>query len=237
MKIIAHRGASGYAPENTLAAFRKAVEMGAKAVEFDVQMSKDHQLLVIHDFYLERTTSGQGPVLLEDYQTIKSFDAGSRFDPAFCKEYVPLLEEVLDLLPPSMEIHLEIKKSFMETRNFEENIYQLIKARGLLDQTIFSSFDHQCLKNLLDKHKGIRVGMLIRSSMIGTTTYMKDRGLASYSLDQEASFVTPQLVQEVHDANLQLNTFTVNDPGLADHFQKIGVDGIFTNYLDLLAND
>lgn len=234
MKIIAHRGASGYAPENTLFAFKKAVEMGAKAIEFDVQMSKDNQLVVIHDFYLQRTTSGHGAVMFQDYKTIKSYDAGSSFDPIFSKEYVPLLEEVLDVFPEDMEIHLEIKKNFMETRDFEEDIYQIIKKRGLIDQTIFSSFDHHCLQNFL-KHKDVKVGMLNGSSMIGTINYMKEYGLASFSLHQEATYVTPQLVKEVHDANLQLNTYPVDDPTLAEHFMKIGVDGIFTNYIDLMT--
>lgn len=236
MKLIAHRGASGYAPENTLASFRKAIEMGAKAVEFDVQMSKDNELLVIHDFYLQRTTSGQGVVMFEDYKTIRSYDAGSSFDSSFSKEYVPLLEEVLDLFPEDMEIHLEIKKNFMETRNFEEDIYQLIKKRGLIETTIFSSFDHHCLQNLL-KHKDVKVGVLIGASMIDTTDYLTAHGLASFSLHQEATYVTPQLVKEVHDANLKLNSFGVDDPTLAKHFMQIGVDGIFTNYLDILTRD
>lgn len=235
MKLIAHRGASGYAPENTLAAFRKAIAMGAKAVEFDVQMTKDNQIVVIHDFYLQRTTNGTGLVMFADYETIRSYDAGSSFNPSFSNEYVPLLEEVLDIFPEDMELHIEIKKNGMETRRFEEDVYKIIKQSGLLKRAIFSSFDHVCLQNLL-KHKDVKIGMLNGSAMIGTTTYMKDNGLLSESLDQEVTYLTPELIKEVHEANLLLNTFTINDPMLAMHCLKIGVDGIFTNYLDILDN-
>lgn len=232
MKLIAHRGASGYAPENTLASFRKAVEMGAKAVEFDVQMTKDGQLVVIHDFFLERTTNGFGLIMDKEYAEIKTYDAGSRFNTSFSDEYVPLLEEVLEVFPKDIEIHLEIKKISLDLRPIEEDIYQVMKSKGLLERTVFSSFDHICLKHLL-KHKDIRVGILIGSSMIEPTAYMKKNNLISYSLNEEATFVTKALVEEVHHANLLLNTYTVNDRKIAQYFEQIGVDGIFTNYLDI----
>jgi len=233
MKLIAHRGASGYAPENTLASFIKAIEMGAKAIEFDVQMTKDGQLVVIHDFFLDRTTNGEGLIMDKEYGEIRSYDAGSSFDASFSQEYVPLLEEVLGLFPKDIEIHLEIKKIGLDKRLIEEEIYQVIKNKGLLDKTIFSSFDHHCLTRLL-KHKGVRTGMLIASSMVEPIAYMEKNGLLSYSVNEKADFVSKELVEEIHKANLQLNTFTVNNKSIAKYFEQIGVDGIFTNYLDIL---
>ncbi len=233
MEIIAHRGASGYAPENTVAAFKKAVCMGAKSVEFDVQMTKDGQLVVIHDYSLDRTTTGAGMVMETTYDELKELDAGSWYSREFAGEKVPLLSEVLSVFPSDMTINIEIKKATLETRQVELDVYQLVKDMHLLDQVIFSSFDHQCLKKLLNI-EGIRVGVLISSAMIEPITYLMKNGLNNYSLNQNADFIDETFVKNAHAKGLKVFSYTVNTKKIGQYFESIGVDGIFTNYPDLL---
>lgn len=234
MEIIAHRGASGYAPENTMAAFKKALEMDAKAIEFDVQMTSDGELVVIHDDLLDRTTSGSGLVIKTDYTTISSLDAGSWFGQAFVGEKVPLLSEVLDLLKDRVTIHLEVKKIAMETRAVEEAIYELVKEKGMVDQVIFSSFHHGCLKVLQDLDD-LRIGVLTYSGMIDPVGYMKMAGLKAYSYNPAVSFVNDKDIEDLHEHGIKVLSYTCNELWLAHAFSKAGVDAVFSNYPDIMT--
>src|SRR5690625_6609337 len=127
--IIAHRGASGNAPENTLAAFQLAVEEGADGIELDVHLSKDGELVVIHDDTLDRTTNGTGRVQDKDLDELKTYDAGSWFDSKFASERIPLLQEVIDILPDDVFLNVEIKNS--PTVRSEEHTSEL-QSRGHL---------------------------------------------------------------------------------------------------------
>jgi len=233
MEVIAHRGASAYAPENTMTAFEMALDMGAKAVEFDVQMTLDGQLVVIHDDYLDRTTSGSGLVIETPYTSIKDLDAGIWFGTQFAGEKVPLLKEVLLLLKAKVKIHLEIKKISWETRSIEEDIYQMVKALGMLDQVVFSSFDHRCLNYLEDTY-GVAIGVLTQSGLINPTEYLEVAGLRAFSYNPLSTFVDEKLVTECHQKGLKVYTYTVNRPCLAEGLAQMKVDGIFSNYPDIL---
>ena len=234
VKVIAHRGASGYAPENTLVAFKKALDMGAKAVEFDVQMTQDGQLVVIHDYTLDRTTSGSGMIMDTDYEDIKEFDAGSWFATEYRGERVPLLKNVLQLFPADVEINIEIKKFLLDERKLEEDIYGLVKEMNMMDQVVFSSFDHHCLKNLRN-YSDTRIGILISSSMIEPLTYMKSQQLVSHSINQKVAFIDKELVEDDHNNQIKVLSYTVNDRKIAEYFETIGVDGIFSNYPDIMS--
>ena len=235
MKIIAHRGASGYAPENTMAAFRKALEMGAEAIEFDVQMTADGVLVVIHDDILTRTTDGRGAVIETDYSVIQTLDAGSWYDQSFKDERVPLLRDVLTLLKDQVEVHLEIKKISREKRLTEEAIYQLVKDMGMVQQVHFSSFDHQCLLNLTEKHD-VRVGMITGSSILKPEAYIINSGIPVASYNPKAEHVSPELVDAIHGDGHKVYSFTVNDLWMADYLKEIGIDGIFSNYPDIFED-
>lgn len=235
MKIIAHRGASGYAPENTMAAFRKALSIGVEAIEFDVQMTADGVLIVIHDDLLGRTTNGHGVVIETDYSVIETLDAGSWYDPSFRNERVPLLRDVLTLLKDQVEIHLEIKKNDLEKRHTEEVIYQLVKDMGLNHQVIFSSFDHQCLLNLTQKYD-VRVAMITRTPIVKPEAYNVNSGIPIVSYNPKAEYVSPELVNAIHGDGHKIYSFTVNDLWMADYLEEIGVDGIFSNYPDIFED-
>ena len=233
MEIIAHRGASGYAPENTMAAFEKALEMGAEAVEFDVQMSSDGELVIIHDDTLHRTTGKAGLVTRTPYSEMLKMDAGSWFAPEFANQRIPLLKDVLALLKGKVHIHLEIKKIAWESRPIERIIYNMVTDMGMGDQVIYSSFDHKCLLNLSALGE-VSMGVLVCSDIIEPWHYMNRVGLYPDSFNQAANFVTYELVENFHERNMKLLSYTVNDSALAEYFLEIGVDGIFTNYPDIL---
>lgn len=247
MRIIAHRGASGYAPENTLASFKKAIEMGAKEIEFDVQLTKDGQLVVIHDYYLHRTTNGKGMVMHSDYAYIKTLDAGSWYSKSFSNEKVPLLSEVITLCKDANEkdrkkngvmatpicLHIEIKKTKLEQRPIERLIYEMVKETYPMEYIVFSSFHHRCLQSLLAM-ESVKCGVLLGSEVLGAVEYVERHGLKSYSLNQSAEFIHREFVEEAHENGLQILSYTVNSKDIAIYFESIGVDGIFSNYPDLL---
>ena len=139
--VIAHRGASGMAPENTVAAFQKAVEVGADAVELDVRLTKDGQVVVIHDRRLERTTAGMGNVGCCTLGELKSLEAGSWFDQGFRGESIPTLEEVFDALPDDFLIYVEIKARGLGARALASKVVGLVGRYGRWESTMVASFN------------------------------------------------------------------------------------------------
>ena len=120
MEIIAHRGAFGYAPENTISAFKLAVKMGAKAIEIDVQMTKDREIVVYHDYFLGRTINGKGLIMNKTLSELKKLDAGLWFSDKYKGKKIPTLEEVLKAVPEDVELHIEIKKLNVDRRRVEK---------------------------------------------------------------------------------------------------------------------
>lgn len=145
--VIAHRGASGIAPENTLASVRLALEAGAKMVEVDLQVTKDHQLMVFHDNVLGRTTNGHGYVKNMTADELRKLDAGSWFGTPYTGEVIPFLTEVLDLIKDRAYLNLEIKPLNEDPDALDtiRRAIDLIIERGMAPYTVFASFDHRTL--------------------------------------------------------------------------------------------
>ena len=147
MKVFAHRGASGYAPENTIVAIKKAIEMKADGIEIDIQLTKDGKIVVMHDWKVDRTTTGRGYVYELDYDYIKTLDAGQWFTKDFIGETVPTLEEVLDILPKDMMLNIEIKDTARHHTNIEEKMLEVLKKYpDKFENIIVSSFHHDKIK-------------------------------------------------------------------------------------------
>jgi len=233
MILFAHRGASAYAPENTLPSFRKALEMGARAVELDVQLTSDGVPVVIHDFMLNKTTDGSGMVRDYTWKEIRRLDAGVRFGQEFRNVTIPSLEEVLALIPRDVCLNIEIKAVSL----FREPV--AAKVLTMTEQEpdrnlVFSSFNHVCLKELKDRNPDLRIGLLSGSHMIDYPAYVETTGLKPYSLNPEASYLTPELIREAHGRGWKVFTYTVNTPAQARLIADLGTDGIFSDYPDLL---
>lgn len=231
--IIAHRGASGNAPENTLIAFKKAIEAGADLLELDVHLTADNRLAVIHDPTLDRTTTGKGRVIDFTAKELQQFDAGSWFDTEFAAARIPLLEEVLALTDGQVGLNIEVKipnypnrKGLSETT--KEVLAQIISSRQCYHQVLVSSFDYPFLAALHAVDPRIPLAYLFCLPTPEVRANIKE-GILS-ALHPEKSFVSSRLLKAAQEARLAVNVWTVNKPHAIRKFAALGVNGIISNY-------
>jgi len=229
---VAHRGASALAPENTIAAFERAVELGADVIELDLHMSQGGELVVIHDDTLDRTTDGSGPVHQRSLAELMRLDAGRWFGEGFAGQRIPRLDEVLDRFAGKVPLALEIKAGSTFFPGIEEKVVSALRERAAIDQTAVASFDHYALRRLKEIEPTIRTAALLVGRPVSLSAIAgpaKADGLAL-----EASFVTKTEVEACRAAGLQIVVWVVNDPAQMRHFIGLGVDGIITDRPDLL---
>ncbi|MFG6150121.1 glycerophosphodiester phosphodiesterase [Halobacillus sp. B23F22_1] len=233
---IAHRGASGYAPENTMAAFEKAVDMKADMFELDVQMSKDGELVVIHDTTVDRTTDGTGKVGEFTYDELQKLDAGSSFSKEFQGEKIPTLGEVLDEYRGKTGILIEVKSPSLYP-GIEEKIAEELEKRNLdkpnNDKIIVQSFDHESVQTFHSILPNVPVGVLISYNSSGISDQQLTE-FASYAeyVNPSKNMMDAELVSRIHDFNMETHPWTVRDRESAQFLLEIGADGIITDYPD-----
>jgi len=237
MKIIAHRGASGYAPGNTLSAFALALKMGSKAFELDVHRSRDGRLVVCHDYELSRPAGAPLRIASSDYASLKKINVGDKF--GFPSERVPLLEEALDLIAPSAEwINIEIKNDGDAYPGIEGDLLAAIRVRpGLIKKVLFSSFDYGTVKRLRALESGAALGYLQRGlrtlSLLPAIARAKAVGAVNFHFSlRSASRINVALARK---AGLKVCVYTVNSKPDALRLAGLGADGIFSDYPDLLS--
>lgn len=232
MLVIAHRGASGHAPENTMAAFLRALAMGAPAIELDVHQTLDHELVVAHDDDLKRCGRDKRRLKNVHWEDVEKLDVGSWFSKDFAGERLPRLEDVYDILPKNVELHVEIKRGSSVYSGIEERVVDLIHKRGAAARTLVSSFDHAALYSVRSLDEKIRLGYLMGLTTLQTALReMKD--IDAESLNISARQVTARIVRAAHDRGRKVLVYTVNTPAERDKLLKLGVDGIFCNYPEL----
>ena len=170
-KVWAHRGASGYAPENTLDAFRKAVEMGADGIELDVQMTKDGELVVIHDETIDRVSNGKGWVKDYTYEELKKFNF-NKTHLEYTKEEIPTLEQVYLLIKPTnLTINVEIKTGIVFYPGIEGRVLELTERLGMKERVIYSSFNHYTIRKIKELDPQAKTGMLYEDGIIDAVDY------------------------------------------------------------------
>lgn len=229
----AHRGASGYFPENTMLAFRKAVEMGCDGIETDVQMTKDGVLVLIHDERVDRTTNGSGLVKDFTYNELLSLDAGLWKSTQFRGLKIPTVEELLLLARDTgIRLDFEIKTGIIRYEHIEEKLIQLIYKYGWQDHVILSSFNHYSMVRCKEIAPGLKTGLLYMEGLYRPSFYA--RTAQADALHPYYLAVTEGIVHEAQTEGLLVNTFTVNDPLTMRKLVRMGVDGIITNYPDKL---
>jgi glycerophosphoryl diester phosphodiesterase len=157
---FAHRGASRQAPANTLAPFLLAAELGAEGIELDAQLSKDGEVVVIHDFTLEATTNGKGPVRSMTLAELRELDAGSRFDPTFAGQRIPTLQEVADTVGRRLLLNVELKMTGMRDEGLAEEALRIIEDNHLIARTVVSSFNPFALRGVRQLNPHIFAGLL-----------------------------------------------------------------------------
>lgn len=228
--IIAHRGASAYAPENTMAAFRKAVELSADGIEFDVKCTKDGQMIIIHDQTLDRTTDGNGRVVEKTYDELKEFDAGSFFSSDFHEEKIPLLQDVLEEFSKKLLINIELTNYASISDGLAQKAALLVKKMGIEKSVIFSSFHPYNLlitrRFLPDVPVAIlalpgKSGWLARSSFM---RWLSPEFIHPYFTDVNLAFTKKQ-----HKKDRKVNVWTVNTESEIREMILANVDGIITD--------
>ena len=228
--IIAHRGASGEAPENTMAAFKLAVEQGCDGIELDVHLSNDGQLIVIHDENIKRTTNGEGLVGEMTVAQLKRYDAGSWFSDKFKGEKIPLLEEVFEMVPKEIFINVEIKNIPSYYEGIEEKLLDLLIQFDRIEQVIVSSFDHQCLFRLKKRNRYIKIGLLYTENAVDHAGLAKLFGFPVESLHPDNKAIRKKDVQRAVDSGLKVFPWTVNSKINMKRMIDYGVSGIITNF-------
>lgn len=232
MLVLGHRGASGYAPENTASAFREALDLGCDGFELDVQRTRDGVVVVHHDWSLLRTTGTPSFIADRTYDEIAGLDVGSWFSEAFRGEPVPRLDDVLDLTPPDRLVNVEIKSRACDAPGLEEAVVALLEARGRLEGTIVSSFNHASLRRLGRIAPSLRLGLLYDGVLLDPWNYARREGLRLYSLHPAEEYLSADLVRRAHEEGLRVACWTVNDGDRARELESFGVDMVITNYPD-----
>jgi glycerophosphoryl diester phosphodiesterase len=233
--VIAHRGFSGMAPENTLAAFRQAMAIGSDLIELDVHRSKDGRVVVIHDPLLARTTNGQGSVTDYTLKELQQFDAGFKFAPQFAGEKIPALKEVLALAKGKVRVNIEIKGEGADpSKRMELTDLTLdeVQRAGMLSQVLFSSFYPEVLDRVKDKNLRARVAILYHQPWTRLTEITQGRPYRILNL--RSTYLTKEKIAWIHQAGLKINVYTVNAAKEMEQLARWAIDGIITNYPDRL---
>lgn len=237
-RVIAHRGFSGAAPENTLAAFEKALALDVDMIELDVLLSADEHLVVIHDDDLGRTTDGEGPVHARSLAELEALDAGAWFSEAFAGQRVPTLHEVLELLGKRVLINVEIKDEAVTDRvrgGITDRVIGAVKAHGVAEKVILSSFEPRALAHAREIDPRIRRASLFNEELHAGRTpleVMDEVGSVSFNLGREQ--VTAETVEACHAHGRSVLVYTVNEVADMERAILLGVDGLFTDRPDRL---
>ncbi|NHN34103.1 glycerophosphodiester phosphodiesterase [Paenibacillus agricola] len=217
IKIVAHRGWSGKAPENTLAAIELALaESAIDMIEFDVHLSKDGVPVVIHDHTLERTTNGKGRVNQHTFDELRQLDAGSWFAPEFKGETIPSLEEVLKLAKGRCKLAVELKTKANNYEGIEQKVIQKVHQYGMGDQVVLSSFDHDSMKQANEVDSSIATSLIFFGKPTLIWEQLQYTGAISFSINH--SFSSPAFINEMLDKGIDVGIWTVDDP---ETLQKI----------------
>lgn len=225
MQIIAHRGASGTCPENTLPAFRRAVELGAHMIELDVQLTRDGHPVVIHDQTLDRTTSGRGAVRRRTLAEIAVLDAGRWFAGRFAGARVPTLRDVLAEI--AIPINIELKAAGDD--GLERRALETVEAAGALGRVLFSSFQAVSLRRVRGLSPKAELAVLWSGLSI-TRALTLAGSVNATSLHLRKTSAAPKAIAAGHAAGLTVRVWTVNAPADFARLTSGGADGVFTDY-------
>ena len=230
---IAHRGASGHAPENTMAAFRLAVEQCADWIELDIHQTADRHLVVLHDFSLQRTTGDRRTVKDLTLHQIKTLDVGRWWHEAYRGEKVPTLDEVLAFTENRIRVQIEIKRGSSFYPGIEKRLIEIIARHGAEKRTAVSSFEIETLKTLRKLDNKIPLGLLTRKTR--PKDILEDaESINARSIHISTHRLTKGMLTQAHLIGLPVYVYTVNRPSLMTRYLAMGADGLFTNYPDRL---
>ncbi len=229
--LIAHRGFSAIAPENTISAFKYAIRSKADMIELDVRLTKDGTPVVIHDAKVDRTTNGTGKVKNFYLWLLRDLDAGSWFHPKYKGEKIPTLEEVLKFANGKIPINIEIKSS-TEKDKLTERVLAVVFENEYDKKVLISSFDPRILKKIKKLTDELPTAFLYHYPVYFNPAKTLEK-LGAIALIHNFKFTTPKLVKKIHDAGFKIIVYTVNKPDDIRKMIDIGVDGIITDNVRL----
>jgi glycerophosphoryl diester phosphodiesterase len=228
--VLAHRGASFDAPENTLAAFELAQRQGADGIELDTTLSRDGVPVVIHDLTLDNTTDGSGPVRDLDVRALKALDAGSHFDREFREERIPTLDQALESIRPDLTINIELKTTSWRADGLEQAVLRVIRHHGVSGQVIISSFNPFSLRRFRALVSEIPIGYLYAPD---GPVYLRYSwlmvGLPHQARHPHHSMIDGRYMAWARKQGYRVHTWTVDDPDRIRELRDLGVNAIITN--------
>jgi glycerophosphoryl diester phosphodiesterase len=215
-----HRGNPDEFPENTMASFASAIELGVDVIECDIHLTRDGRLAVIHDHTLDHTTNGKGPVGARTMAELKQLDAGDG-------QQIPELVEVLDLARGKVGVAVEVKNLPVKYPGIEERLVEAVRGAGMAEDSAAISFDHRVVKRVRELDHDIVGGVLVagRPLMLPELLHWTDAEVYS----PHWSYVDTETVAEVHGAGAVVGVWTVDDEETLARCQGLGVDAVYTN--------
>lgn len=231
-KVWAHRGASAYAPENTMEAFGLAIEQKADGIELDIQLTRDGKLAVIHDETIDRTCNGAGYVKDFTMKELKGFCC-SKLHPNYRSSVIPELREVLDLIKPTdLTVNIELKTGIFRYRGIEEEALKQVKEAGMEERVIYSSFHHPSIMRIKRLSPKSLTGILYSDGWINIIGYAKL--IRADALHPSVNNLqSKKLITQSKKRKLPLHVWTVDQEPMMEYLAEQGVDAIITNYPDV----
>ncbi len=231
MKLWAHRGASGHAPENTMPAFELAQMLGADGIELDVQLTGDGVPVVIHDERVDRVSDGSGWVKDYTLEELRALNMNQTF-PSYGTVRIPTLEEVYDFVKETdMLINLELKNSVVFYEGLEEKVLRLAEEKGMGDRILYSSFNHSSMQKIRSLKPSARTAFLYSDGILDIADYaVKYGAYAVHPSLKNAEY--PDVVRLCHERGIKVHVWTVNEAADFERMQRLGVDAVITNYIE-----
>lgn len=225
-QIFAHRGSSGTHPENTMAAFIEAERVGADGLEFDVQMTKDNELVVIHDERVDRTTNGHGWVKEFTLKELKKLNAGSKKQST---EKIPTFKEVLGWSKGNqMALNIELKTGVVEYPQLEEKVIEMVSSFAVTDRVILSSFNHYSVEKAHKINPDIETAILFMEGLFEPWKYARSIGASGLHCFWRAASI--EFIKGAKRAQMAIRPFTINRKALIQRFIRLDCAGIFTDF-------
>ncbi len=237
-RIIGHRGASAYAPENTISSIYKASSLHATCVEVDVRLTACHELVLFHDDELHRTTNGQGVVELTPLATLQSLDAGSWFDRQYRGIQIPTLLDVMNcVVHCQMNINFELKPHLGNEKLLARYFATFFQEhwQEAYPWFLVSSFSRELLHALKQEEPRIPIGLVVDEWEDDALEWLNRHG--GVSLNMNHHHTTQAIIERLRNENIITMAYTVNDPAQAQHLLSLGVSSIFSDYPDLLSGE
>ncbi len=236
--VVAHRGLSGKAPENTIAAFARALDAGVSMIEFDVQITRDGRIVVIHDNTVNRTTDGTGNVSDYTLGELKKLDAGAWFDKKFTGERIPTLEEALELISPKAWINIEIKSTRVIRKsdtNITDSTLDIVREMGLLDRVLFSSFNHRLMRYLKEKEPSVHTGVIFHPFLhYGRMPSSLARPAGAEVFVCSKREVTRRRIADAEKNNIIIGVYGLQNQRDIEDMLSLGIHVLVSDYPDII---